>query len=223
MSPVTGLPAGAEELAEQLSWLGRKAVARGLVLGSGGNLSARLPGGRCLITSSGSMLDELDATEFSVLDVAHGTVVDGHPRPSSEAALHLHAYRARSDAAVLVHLHPQTSVLLDALGHEIRLITIDHAYYVRSVGRVPYLPSGSDELAAAAAAALADTNCVLLAHHGCSVVAPDVVTGWKRVANLEEAAEATYRALLLGDTTTVCPPAYLDRIRTAEKLTPGQH
>ena len=32
----------------------------------------------------------------------------GHPRPSSEVALHLPTYRVRPDANALVHLHPQT-------------------------------------------------------------------------------------------------------------------
>lgn len=205
------------DLTTRLARLGRRAVDRGLVLGSGGNLSARLPGGdTCVVTASGTLLDELGPEEFSVVAVADGRLLSGHQSPSSEVALHLHSYRARPDAGVVVHLHPQTSVLLDALGHDIRLITIDHAYYVRRVARVSYLPSGTPELAEAGAAALADADCVLLAHHGCSVVAPDPETAWKRVANLEEAAVATYRALLLGDTSTTCPPEYLARVRAME-------
>ncbi|MBW3574485.1 MAG: class II aldolase/adducin family protein [Actinobacteria bacterium] len=207
---------GHAELIDQLIALGRKAVGRGLVLGSGGNLSARLPGAdECVVTASGTWLDELSPDDFSVvaLDGAHRA---GHPRPSSEVALHLHSYRARSDVNAVIHLHPQLSVLLDALGHRIRLITIDHAYYVRGVATVPYIASGTEELAVAGAAALADADAVILGHHGCSVVGATVEEAHKRAANLEEAATATYRALLLGDTTTVCPPEYLERIRRLE-------
>jgi L-fuculose-phosphate aldolase len=203
-------------LIDELVHVGRKAVARGLVLGSGGNLSARLPGAdECVVTASGTWLDELTPDDFSVvgLDGAHR---GGHPAPSSEVQLHLHSYRARPDVNAVIHLHPQLSVLLDALGHEVRLFTIDHAYYVRRVATVPYIASGTEELARAGAEALAGADAVILGHHGCSVVGPTVEAAHKRVANLEEAAVATYRALLLGDTTTVCPPQYLERIRRLE-------
>ncbi|HWH36098.1 MAG TPA: class II aldolase/adducin family protein [Acidimicrobiales bacterium] len=207
-------------LIDELRALGAKAVDRGLVLGSGGNLSARLPGaGECVVTASGTWLDELGPGDFSLVGL-DGTHRGGHPRPSSEVALHLHSYRARPDVNAVIHLHPQLSVLLDALGHRIRLMTIDHAYYVRRVATVPYIASGTTELAEAGAAALVDADAVILGHHGCSVVGATVEEAHKRAANLEEAAVATYRALTLGDTTTECPPAYLERIRAQEAGAP---
>ncbi|MGH9183351.1 MAG: class II aldolase/adducin family protein [Acidimicrobiales bacterium] len=203
-------------LAGQLAHLGRKAVAAGLVIGSGGNLSARRPGAdEIVVTASGTWLDELGPDDFSVVGL-DGAWRGGHPAPSSETPLHVHSYRARPDVNALVHLHPQLSVLLHALGHPIRLITIDHAYYVRRIATVPYLPSGTVELARAGAAALAHADAVVLGHHGCSVVADSVELAHKRAANLEEAALATYRALTLGDTGTVCPPAYLEGVERLE-------
>ena len=203
-------------LVDELIRLGSKAVSRGLVLGSGGNLSARLPGGdECVVTASGTWLDELGVDDFSLVAL-DGARRGGHPTPSSEVALHLQSYRVRPDVNAVIHLHPQLSVLLDALGHHIRLITIDHAYYVRKVATVPYIASGTEELARAGAAALATADAVILGHHGCSVVGPTIEAAHKRAANLEEAAVATYRALTLGDTTTVCPPEYLERVRRLE-------
>lgn len=210
-------------LVDALVLAGRKAVTAGLVIGSGGNLSARLPGeDACVVTCSGSLLDELTPEQFSLVAIADGAVLSGHPRPSSETALHLASYRARPDANVLVHLHPQTSVLLDALGHRIRLLTIDHAYYVREVRSTPFLQSGTPELAQAGADALdGGCNCVILGHHGCSVVADSVELALKRAFNLEEAARATLTMLQLGDTTTECPPSYLATVRAAEAAAGG--
>jgi ribulose-5-phosphate 4-epimerase/fuculose-1-phosphate aldolase len=205
--------------------VGRKAVAAGLVIGSGGNLSARLPGAdECVVTCSGSLLDELTPDQFSVVGIADGELRGGHPVPSSEVPLHLATYRVRPDANALIHLHPQTSVLLDALGHPIRLLTIDHAYYVREVRSTPFIQSGTPELAQAGADAVADgCNCVILGHHGCSVVADTVDLAWKRASNLEEAARATLTMLQLGDTTTACPPSYLATIRAKEAAARGGH
>lgn len=206
------------QLIDQLVTAGRRAVAAGLVIGSGGNLSARAPGSdECVITSSGSWLDALDPDALSVVGIADGQVRGGHPVPSSEVALHLATYRVRPDVNALVHLHPQTSVLLDALGHPIRLLTIDQAYYVREVRSTPYIKSGTPQLADAAAAAVADgCNCVILGHHGCSALGDTVELAYKRAANLEEAARATLVMLQLGDTTTACPPAYLETVRAGE-------
>lgn len=211
-----------KDLVDQLITVGRKAVAAGLVIGSGGNLSARLPGAdECVVTASGSWLDELTREDFSVVAIADGAVRGGHPRPSSETPLHLATYRVRADVNAVVHLHPQTSVLLDALGHPIRLLTIDHAYYVREVRSTPFIQSGTQELADAGAAAVADgCNCVILGHHGCSALGETVELAHKRAANLEEAARATLVMLQLGDTTTVCPPAYLATIRAKEHAAP---
>ena len=208
-----------DDLVRQLIVVGRKAVAGGLVLGSGGNLSARLPGAdTCVVTCSGSWLDELTPADFSIVGIADGQLRGGHPRPSSETLLHLATYRVRPDVNAVVHLHPQTSVLLDALGHEIRPLTIDHAYYVREVRSTPFVQSGTRELADVGAAAAADgCDCVVLGHHGCSVLGDTVETAHKRAVNLEEAARATLTMLQLGDTTTRCPPEYLATVRAREQ------
>ena len=194
------------ELRDQLADVGRSAVRRGLVLASGGNLSARLPGaGEFVVTGAGTWLDRLTPEDFSVVTL-EGDLVGGAGRPSSEWKLHQRTYRARPDVNAIVHLHPQHAVLVDALGHRIRLLTLDHAFYVRSVGTVPYLPNGSDELADSAAEQAREHDCIVLAHHGCSALGPDIGMAYRRALNLEEAAVATYRCLLLGDTDCQFPP-----------------
>jgi L-fuculose-phosphate aldolase len=72
---------------------------------------------------------------------------------------------------------------------------------------VPYFPNGSDELADGAAEQAREHDCIVLSHHGCSAVGEDLGAAYRRALNLEEAAIATYRALLLGDTTTAFPEA----------------
>jgi len=203
---------------DQLIVVGRKAVARGLVIGSGGNLSARLPGAdACWVTATGTWLDELTAASFSYVRISDGAVLEGNPAPSTEVALHLHSYLARPDVNAIVHLHPQTSVLLDAMGHPVSLVTMDQAYYLREVRSVPFIHHGTVALAEAAADAIRDgCNCVILGYHGCSVVADTVELAHKRAANLEEAALATHRALALGGPVPACPPEYLATIRRGE-------
>ncbi|MEU2613164.1 class II aldolase/adducin family protein [Micromonospora sp. NPDC007271] len=194
-----------EDLVEQLAEVGRLAVERGLVLASGGNLSGRLPGSpEYVVTGAGTWLDRLTPNDFTTMNLA-GEILGGAERPSSEWKLHQRTYQVRPDVNAVIHLHPQHAVLVDAMGHRIRLITLDHAYYVKSVGTVPYFPNGSDELADGAAKQALEHNCVILSHHGCSALGEDVGMAFRRAMNLEEAAVATYRCIVAGDTTTSFP------------------
>ena len=199
-----------EALRALLAEVGEHAVRSGLILASGGNLSARLPGSdRFVVTAAGTWLDGLTQADFSTLACSDGELLAGAATPSTEWKLHWRTYQARPDVNAIVHLHPQHAVLVDALGEEIRLLTLDHANYVRSVGRVPYHPNGSDELAEAAASEAGVHNTMVLAHHGCSALGEDVGMAYRRAMNLEEAAVATYRLLVLGNRTLRFPPEHL--------------
>lgn len=205
------------DLRDQLAHVGRSVVRDGLVTGSGGNLSARHPGSDELwVTAAGTWLDRLTRGSFTAVRITDGSVVDdtessttGPARPSTELPLHLAVYRARPDVNAIVHLHPQTVLLLDALGEAIRLATTDHVYYLRRVATTPFrLPGGVDLARIAADAAADGTNCVILAHHGCSVLADTVELALKRALYLEEAARLTLQALMIGRTLPECPPEF---------------
>ena len=203
-----------DTLIDELIDAGRHVVARGLVQASGGNLSVRLPGTqRFLVTASGTWLDRLDPSDLSELTL-EGEHVGGAGRPSVEWRLHQRTYAVRPDVSAIVHVHPQHVLLVDMLGSPIRFTTLDHQFYLGSAGRVPFLPSGSPEVADAAAEAAKDHDAVVLAHHGCSTFGPTMSMALRRALNLEEAATMTYRLLLAGDSTTQFPPEWRDRIVT---------
>lgn len=216
------------DLREQLAHVGSDVVRAGLVVGSGGNLSARMPGGdECWVTAAGTWLDRLDRSSFVRVRIGDGAVLSdgagscpdatGERAPTSEVALHLATYRVRPDVNAVVHLHPQLVLLLDAIGERVRLVTTDHAFYLREVVRTGFRAPGTAELADEAAAAVAHgVNCLVLAHHGCSVLADSVELAHKRARNLEEAAGLTYRALAAGALPALaeCPAEFLDRIKS---------
>jgi L-fuculose-phosphate aldolase len=206
----------ADATAESLVALGRRVVAAGLVVASGGNLAARLPEpDRILVTPRGWALDELDVAALATVGL-DGRHIFGPYAPTTELALHRAALGSRSDAAVCLHLHPPMATLLHAAGRPIRRITTDHAYYLRRLEAVPFIQPGSDQLARAVVAGLADADVVLLAHHGCLIVADSFEVGFSRAANLEAAATATYRAHVLGADVAECPPEFLAEVEAQE-------
>ncbi|WP_241489428.1 class II aldolase/adducin family protein [Leucobacter celer] len=197
-----------DRLVRELIEVGRDAVDRGLVLASAGNLSARISDDTFVVTGSGTWLDRLTPDDFAVLSLADdetGSPAEGTTAPSSEWKLHHRAYRARPDAECVLHLHPRTAVVLASVGRPIRLLTLDHAYYLGSIGVTPFYHNGTDELADTAAEQLREHDCVIMQHHGCSVVADSIGMAYRRALNLEDAAQATVLALQLGDTDTVFP------------------
>ncbi len=203
------------QLLEQLADAGRTVVGRGLVVASGGNLSARVPlTDAFVVTATGTWLDRLTPADFVVLG-PDGRRRGGAERPSVEWKLHQRTYAVREDVTAVVHLHPQHVLLVDILGQPIRLVTSDHQVYVGSVGRIPFLPAGSQEVADAAAEAARGHNAVVLAHHGCSALGESVEMALRRAMNLEEAATMTYRLLLAGDTTAEFPPEWVGKVVSA--------
>lgn len=143
----------------------------GMCPGTSGNVSA-LVGGRILITPTGALLGALDPERLSVLDLDGGHLAG--PRPTKEALLHAAVYRARPEAAAIVHLHSPWALAVSCLGDLPRhdALAAYTPYYAMRVGalpRVPYFPPGDAALARACAAAFeADgrARAVLLDRHG---------------------------------------------------------
>jgi len=216
------------DLRDQLAHVGYDVVQAGLVVGSGGNLSARIPDEDAIwVTASGTWLERLSRNSFVPVRISDGspaTVGSTPPprlEPTSELALHLALYRARPDVNAVVHLHPQTALLLDALGEHIRIVTTDHAFYLRRVSTVPFRLPGTTEVGALTAAMAADgTDCLVLSHHGSVVMGDSVELAHKRARNLEEAAQLTYRALAAGRLENLrdCPEEFLDRLSGSTAL-----
>ncbi len=205
-----------DSIRESVIDLGRAVARAGLVVAAGGNIAARTTDDRIWVTPSGWSLADLSAANLVQVSL-DGRRLEGADAPTSELLLHLAALRARPDIGWSVHLHPPMAILLPVLDIPIRTITTDHAFYLRDIATVPYLHPGTAQLADAAGTELAaGADVVLLRHHGCLVVGdkPDLVLS--RAVNLEAAAEATYRARLLGDNSSECPPQFLEHVRSEE-------
>ena len=83
---------------------GRSLDLRGWVMGTSGNLSARLDDGTVLITASGKHKGRLTLDDFVAVGRAGET-----RKPSAELTIHEVVYRATPDVRAVVHAHSVAS------------------------------------------------------------------------------------------------------------------
>jgi len=97
-------------LRRELALYSRRSFSRGLVSGTGGNLSVRLPGtDTVLITPSGASLEDIEPATSFLVDLG-GNIIKAPPGfvPSKETSIHLAAYQLRPEIHGLSHVHPPT-------------------------------------------------------------------------------------------------------------------
>jgi len=90
---------------------------RGWMLGTAGNLSARLPDGSFWITASGRPKGQLTASDFIRMNL-DGVIVEqpvADSRPSAETSIHLAVYNCFPDAKACYHVHSIEANLVSRL------------------------------------------------------------------------------------------------------------
>lgn len=137
----------------------------GLVSGTSGNVSAR-DGKVILITPAAMRYEQM--TEEDLVELApDGGPAAGGARPSSEWRVHAAIYAARADTVAIVHTHSIHATAWSFDGEPLDTGTEElEAATGGPVLTAPYAPTGSQEIATAAADALGDRNAVLLGRHG---------------------------------------------------------
>lgn len=156
-----------EQMSRDVIDAGRDMAAAGLVAGTWGNISVRVPGGDLvLITPSGMPYHSLAVSDLVTVDLS-GAPRAGHRRPSTELPLHLEIYRARPDVQAIMHTHSRYACALAVARLDLPPILEEQAQLAGGrVAVASYAPAGSEALAHHAVQALGSRNAVLLANHG---------------------------------------------------------
>lgn len=167
----------------------------GMICGTSGNISLRVPEG-VLITPSSMAYEELQPGDICLVGL-DGEVREGERRPSSEMPLHLAVYNARPDVGAVVHAHSEYSTVMASLCEVLPPVTVPGSEYwpVRSI---PFIMTGSDELAEAVSSALGGGSAVIMAHHGLVAAGKDLKKAMTAAEYVEENARIAYRLRLAG-------------------------
>jgi L-fuculose-phosphate aldolase len=187
---------------------GRRLVTTGLVVGSAGNVSARV-GDQVAITPSGVPYDRIEPADVCVIDMA-GRPLDGPDRPSSETPMHLSVYDS-TDAAAIVHHHGVHSTAVSTVLDELPAIHYATTQLGGTIRVAGYETYGTPELARSVHAALRDRTGALIQNHGAVAYGRSLDEAFGRAQLLEWLCEVYARASALGR-VRILSPAELDAV-----------
>lgn len=177
---------------QDISRFGKKVVASGLTTSRFGNISVRLDDG-ILITRTGSMLDELGASE--VVQIERGPC-PADALASCEAPVHRAIYDL-AGASAIIHTHSPYAVAISLI--EPGPIEPVDSEGCAMLGEMPVIEGrfGSLELATRAAAALAAHRACIARGHGVFARGVNLLDAYTAVCMAEHSSRVRYLVLLL--------------------------
>jgi len=177
-------------LRQQVVQTSRRLHQMGWVANHDGNVSVRLTGERFLITCTAISKADVDDAALLVVD-SKGKVLEGRRKPFSELDLHLAAYRARPDAAAVIHAHPPYATATGLVGQALDCPAMPEA--VVSLG--PVIPLALRSLPKSEGAAkqveqlFAEHDALLLSGNGALTVGDDLGQAFLRMELVEHLAK----------------------------------
>jgi L-ribulose-5-phosphate 4-epimerase len=177
-------------------------VRYGLVVWTGGNVSARVPGeDRFVIKPSGVDYDVLAASDMIVCDL-EGHVIEGEHAPSSDTAAHAYVYRNMPAVGGIVHTHSTYATAWAARGESIPCVLTAMAdEFGGDIPVGPFAIIGDDSIGRGIVATLEGhrSRAVLMQNHGVFTIGRDAGDAVKAAVMAEDVARTVHIARQLGE------------------------
>jgi L-fuculose-phosphate aldolase len=187
-----------EDISEKIVNASKELCDHGLVKGTSGNISARIPGtDTFLIKPSGVHMGFLKPEELVLVDF-EGNKIRGKRNVSAETPMHAAIYRVRKDVQAVVHTHAPTATAFGIAGTEILPLQIEVFMLLpRGMPIIPFKQPGSKALAEAVQKKIADYNAIMLENHGIVTVGSTIEAACNLNEMVEEAAKIQLAAIML--------------------------
>lgn len=188
-----------EDAAAKMCEVGRRACARQLVDGTGGNFSCRLDDSRVLCTPTLLCKGLLTPGDLCVVTF-DGRRLSGVREPSSEVLMHLEIYAASPATRAVIHCHPPFATTFAALGETIPAgVLPEGEVYLGPVPLIPYQRPGTREMGHALRPYVNDHVAAILQNHGTVTWGPDLETAYVLTETLEAVCRVVYQARQVGE------------------------
>ena len=187
-----------KDVGERMVKAGRELHDTGLVRGTGGNISARIPNTETfLIKPSGSRMEMLKAEELVLVDF-QGRKIKGKLNVSLETPMHAAIYRTRNDVNAVAHTHAPTATAFGITKTEILPLQIEMFMLLpNGVPVVGFEPPGSKALADEVQKEIANCDAVVLENHGVVTVGSTIEEACSLNEMVEEGARIQLLTMLL--------------------------
>ena len=185
----------------------KKLVEKGYLMATGGNLSVRITGQDAFaITPSNYDYMLMTPEDICVLTLDMQPI-EGNLKPSVEAGMHAGIYGARPDVNAIIHTHQVYTSALTLIQAPIPALFDEQVRFLgRSVGIIPYAPSGTGMLAKKVAKNVLNShNAYMMQNHGALVFGSDMLRAVNNVEVLEKCALAYLLALTAERKVTKIP------------------
>ncbi|MHA1729190.1 MAG: class II aldolase/adducin family protein [Promethearchaeota archaeon] len=188
------------KIKEDVCLTAKEMMKFGLVIGSAGNVSARVPDKEELfITPSQVDYKLLQPHQIVLLDFM-GKQIGGDWTPSSEKIMHIEVYKSHQNVNAVIHTHSKYASILSIIGKEIPVLMEEIVNIIGGPIKLSkFAQVGSKELGVYAIEALGDRKAILLQNHGVLVCGKNLFEALRIAQIVEEIAEIYYHALLLGE------------------------
>jgi len=196
----------------------------GLVAGTSGNISARIPGLELMVIKpSGLAYAELTPETMVVCDL-DGKVIDGKYKPSSDSAAHAYVYRHMPQVAGVVHTHSAYATAWAARGEPIPcVLTAIADEFGGDIPVGPFALIGADDIGQGIVATLTGhrSPAVLMRSHGVFTIGRTPRDALKAAVMCEDAARTVHLARAYGTVERI-PQQQVDALHRRYKAHYGQ-
>jgi len=201
-----------EAIREDLLRLHLELPRHGLVVWTGGNVSARDPeSGLVAIKPSGVRYEDLTAESMVVVDL-EGHIVEGSNKPSSDTASHLYIYRHRPDVNGVVHTHSRYATAFAAVGRSIPVyLTAQADEFGGEIPCAGFAMIGDEAIGAQVVETIGRSPAVLLKNHGVFTIGASASAAVKAAVMTEDVAATVFAALQLGQ-PDILPDEVVERL-----------
>jgi len=174
----------------------------GLVVGSAGNVSCRVPqrSDFIAITPTAVPYERLTAGEIVIVDLSSGRSVESTHAASYELPMHLEIYRALPEVRAIVHTHAPFVTTLSVVRRPLPPIIDEMMLYFGGTIEVSdYAFTGTEQVGRNAVEALGDRTGVILANHGNVCVGRTLEQALHVATVMESCARVYVQALQIGE------------------------
>ena len=195
-----------DEIAAEVLAAAKAIHAAGLVVGTAGNVSARMPDGETVCMTPSSLAYEPMTVDDLVIVDLDGEQVGGADdrKPTTEKVLHLDCYKRYPEVGGVIHSHAPYASMFALVREPIPAAIEEVVVYIG--GDIPvcdYRTTGTAELGEVVADKLGDRSAALVANHGLVCVGKSADDALHASLVTERTAQIVWGARALGQVVPI--------------------